>query len=505
MTIPIAEIENRTHGGGGDPVRLRCGSRRDGLLGTLMRSRSLSVVRYGLLAGAIVIALGGRGFADPADHEQTTDPVADGEPEAGDQTTADSDSDDHAEPGDNPNGDPRPDAEVDTEPPADEHEPGIAEETDSHAAAEPDADESAQASDPSLQVMHTPVSSTPAGEPLELSVEVAGDWLVDTVFVEVSTDSDRTGALRRAFTRECQAHPYGELVTNDATGRCRIELGRTESGELLQAPRVGYWIGTRNAGGALEAHFASRESPWPLLVTGESAADERARKLARHEGHTSRFELRGDVTLMGRALAATGTGEDVATDRFSDRWGGAVLSYHYRTLGWLYAFGFGVGVMRGQASTIDGEHPDTLGRDAEPGFNWGYGEVDFELHRYFSSALKVILGASEEGFSAGGGALIRIGPLYATHFWASFEVAMDVGYRTAMGFEWHTVPRVPMGVTIELTQWPDTEGPTGVRMIYDATWEITDMVEAGASLGYATRLDGLDGGLVAGLNTALEF
>lgn len=361
------------------------------------------------------------------------------------------------------------------------------------------------------RVHHVPPASWPADTEQRLSVRVERDWNLAALWAELALEAPPGSVRQEVFARACREHPSGTL--DAASGRCRLELRRAPStpdfvavvpAAMVQPPGLSYRIAGQPADDAQpHAHFASAERPWRVQIEGESEALAITRKLERHDGHRSRFELRGDVSLFGSRLIDAGSDAPRETDTFSDLYGSGVLSYTYRTLGWLYAFRFGVGVMRGRRATVDGVTAEASA--PEPGFNWGYGEVDFELHRNFSWAGRVILGASERGFAAGLGTLMRIGPLFATHFEVGVDWTSDLGVNTWMGLNWDTVPRVPMGLKVEYTTWPDADGPAGVRLLYNATWRMTQWLEAGASIGYATRLDALEGGLVTGLNTAMEF
>ena len=388
--------------------------------------------------------------------------------------------------------------------------PDAAEETD--AVEETDTDEKKMGGMGEPSVFHTPVNHWPAGEALSLSASISEDWYAERVTATLLVDALENTPTYKAFEAACVGHPNGRF---DALNkRCEVDFARTQMTssfvaaippEMVQPPTVSYWIHSTGKDGDVSASFASEAQPWVILIEGDSEMSKRTRKMSRHHGHLSRFELRGDVTFFGSALVPdpNDPGLRVETDAFSEIYGLGVFSYTFRTLSALYDFSFGIGVMRGQRPKIDGE--STVEGESEPGFNWGYGEVNFELHRNFSVATKLIFGASERGFAAGGGALMRIGPQFATHFETGFDWTADVGTNAWMAFLFDTVPRVPMSLTVEYTTWPQAEGEAGMRFIYNATWAITNQVEAGLSFGYATRFEALDSGFVAGVNTAYEF
>ncbi len=64
--------------------------------------------------------------------------------------------------------------------------------------------------------------------------------------------------------------------------------------------------------------------------------------------------------------------------------------------------------------------------------------------------------------------MARIGHLGGTRLELGGELLTDLGNRGWLGFTWTTIPRVPMGLTVELTERPGGEdGATGARLLYD--------------------------------------
>jgi hypothetical protein len=128
--------------------------------------------------------------------------------------------------------------------------------------------------------------------------------------------------------------------------------------------------------------------------------------------------------------------------------------------------------------------------------------LDGEWTRYGSR----LAHTRENGFSAGFGGLIRVGRIAATRWELGFEALSDTGTLTFMRFAWNTVPRVPMSLGVEISDWPDGDvNPAGTRLLYDLGWEASDNVTLVGRFGYASRSDGIEGGTVFGLSTVLEF
>ncbi len=201
------------------------------------------------------------------------------------------------------------------------------------------------------------------------------------------------------------------------------------------------------------------------------------------------------------------------TDAYSDSYWVAELEYTYRVLSWLHDFRFGVGRLRGSQPTvtIDGQTQDLAleqGLDTpadEPGYDYGFGEANLSVLDNLSFGMRLVLGASDQGFAAGVGGTVRIGRISGTHFAVGGEIQDEIGNRGWMAFRWDTVPDVPMALTIELTKRPDEGGPTGTRLLYDVGLEASEGLTIDARAGYASRSAGIEGGFVGELGATYEF
>lgn len=129
-----------------------------------------------------------------------------------------------------------------------------------------------------------------------------------------------------------------------------------------------------------------------------------------------------------------------------------------------------------------------------------------EKHSGMGLAGRILLGVSAEGFVAGGGAVARVGDIAGTHLAVSVDALQDAGTRTDLRFHWTTVPRFPMALGMELTDWP-ADGASGdaANLSYDLGWDATDALTLRARIGVANRSDSFDGGYTGGLNVAYGF
>ncbi len=324
-------------------------------------------------------------------------------------------------------------------------------------AAPANAQEPAPSTDAS--VFHPPVAEAPGGAPLELHASIQGDWRLEGVYARVRP------------------------------------LGSTAPWTELPFERLA---------------ATSDARPHPVLVTGNTPELRQQERLARHCGHRSSFEARSQYTRYGASLVDGPQGEDLLTDPGSDNFWSGELEYTYRWLTFLYDISFGVGVMRGHYATLtqDGQTTPWGGASAQdaPGLNYGYGGATLELHRAFSIAGRLTLGASEEGFAAGVGGLLRIGQIAGTRLEIGGDLMQDAGNRGWMRFAWNTVPHVPMALSFEVNGWPDADLNTlGSRLMYEAGVELTPAGPLLAHLGRATRAQAAEAGWVGGLSARYEL
>ncbi len=361
-------------------------------------------------------------------------------------------------------------------------------------AAEPNKQAADAAQKPT--VMHSPPASVIAGRDLHLRAVVTKDWQVSEAWVEV-----------RAVGQDAWQKVAFERADD-------VEFVAVLPAALMQPPGLEYFIVSQGVDGQRRVHFASAQSPHTLHVRGETRETVRAKRLAENDGHRSDMTVRTEATLYGRRLYNPGQGEpSVATEPLSDTFWAIEAQYTYRLLdSFLYDLRFGLGVMRGNRALaqVGGEDvfidlPDGA-EITEPGLNYGWSEANMELFDNFSMGGRLILGANEEGFVAGVGAVARIGSISGTHLAFGGELLQDTGNRGFMEFRWHTIERVPMGFIIDVTQRPDADAnPPGTRLMLDVGWDVTDAFNITGRFGYAARSESLEGGPVFGLHSTYSF
>ena len=333
-------------------------------------------------------------------------------------------------------------------------------------------------------VAHAPPLSTPAGRPLVLTVVAHGDWHLETMAVRA-----------RSASGEWRDYPLRRLKAD--------ELEATLPAELVEAPGVSYLIASTDRDGRRHDHFASEADPHTVNVLG--AGDEAVvqHRLAAWNGQRTRIAVRSELLSFGaRQMDDPVTGSPVATDGGTDRFWTLEGELTYRPLRTIYDFRFGFGVMRGTVPEID-QTPTVSG--ADPGLNYGFGEINLQLYRYFQAGGRLILGASAQGFVAGPGVVFRVGDPEGTHLATRWETVADIGRRFDLRFHWTTLAHFPMALGVEFTDWPSDQGPSASVLSYELAWRSDEGLQVGARVGAANRSESLRTGFTAGLAVSRDF
>lgn len=333
------------------------------------------------------------------------------------------------------------------------------------------------------RVFHAPLVEAEAGRPLRIEVDVVGDWQLASLAVDarpVAETAWQTFELRRTGAETFEAVLPAEVVRGPALAYAIVSIARD---------------GTRRD------HFATREAPHLVEVEGRTEAEEQHLEVARYGGHRSAVSVRSRYTAYGARPVAIEP--DQATERFSDHYWRIDAEYVYRPLRLIHDFRFGAGVMRSSWPSAEGQPL----RDGDaPGLNYGAAEINLELHRWFSTGARLIIGAGSEGFVGGGAGIVRIGDMAATHFAAEIEGITEIGYRADLRLHWTTVARFPMALGVEFTDWPASdESPTATNLSYDLGWAVTDGAQVGLRVGAANRSASLNPGFEAGLSMRYGF
>jgi hypothetical protein len=329
------------------------------------------------------------------------------------------------------------------------------------------------------RVLHVPVAWAAADEPLEVAVEVTQPHLVARITLHYRRQGEKDFHSAH-FARSVQGWQATVPAADLAPGTVEYYIGS----HVTTAPAA-----------PEHYHFGTPDAPHPFLVIGDDETRIRKELLAGELGNRSRFRARGEIAHFGRRTLDDGTGASI-----DDYYWRTEVDYTYRILGPIYAIRIGLGILRGETY-----HIDNGGRMRVPrvGLYYGDAEVRFRLGAYVRLDVSAIFGVGPDNFDGGGGAQLTIGNDPGTHLALGGDYVTDVGGRGWLRLAWNTIPRVPMALTLELTNLPSLNGASG-RVYFSATLRAGRHLAFDAQIGYATRDNGI-GGPTAGLAASLEF
>lgn len=278
------------------------------------------------------------------------------------------------------------------------------------------------------------------------------------------------------------------------------ELARKDSGswvavvpaDQVVAPGLEYYL---DAGGA--PVFASAEAPHWTRVATSDVAYRRARDEARARRRRSRVHTAFEYVDYGKHGAA----------ELADRYYRIDADFAYRL--WAYPLDeLRVGYTRliGEKASHDVVEcggPQSCNVDA--GFKVaGWFELGLAPVEGVGVDGRMMVLATQTGFSVGGRGELRVGVRDGTHVATGVEYMADVGTSGFFRFGWGTVPRTPMAATVEITKLPASSADLGVRCYYDLTRQLTDVLRLGVRVGYAAR-DQERGGITGGAQAIVDF
>ncbi len=380
---------------------------------------------------------------------------------------------------------------------ASETDESTAEAEASEPATEPKPEKNAEgagkAPSSGVAFLHKPISSTRAGRSISIKGKVSRKWLIKRLVL----------ACRTADTDKWLAIPFERSSTGNAVAKIPVEH--------VESPGVEYYVYLmpENEDDEAEPLFGSKDNPHRIVVHGFSKKSRYARRLAEWNGRLSQVEINYGYSSFGENLEPlpSNPSENRHTKR-GNEYHEFDLAYTYRFLTYLY-------VMRveiiGIAHDFADFKPFTAAKDEVigPGMYAIAPSLEFEFAKYFGASLLLRLGISEEGFEGGGGTSFRIGRINSTRLDLGFEGMSQAGWRVFLRFEWDTVPHLPMGITVERTQWYAASlyavDDWGNRMFY----YLKALLPAGIGLrvhaGFANRDQAVKGGLVIGGGAWIDF
>jgi hypothetical protein len=355
------------------------------------------------------------------------------------------------------------------------------------AAPAPQAPKAPPPPPPPLEVTHVPAAQVYTGRDLVLEAEV--------------TPAFRLGALVAHHRRAGEADFHETAFTLTEEGRYAAILPVPAG----QHTPVEYYLTARDRDGKESAPFASAERPHTVLIQVPDSELEREALLATYGHRRSRVSVFSEYVDFGPSRAGS--------VRYLDRYYRLEADYLHRLLTdvggiRLSSIRIGVGHLRARVPPIQPPIPPNFPplEGAPPtvrtGLDYGFSELDVGLSPHFGFTTRVVLGGNAEGFAAGLGGQLRVGRERGAHVELGVETISGLGTTGTVRLAWDTVRRVPMSAAVQVTNFPD--GPTGVRLLYRADYELSPALTVGALIGYQARIS-ISGGPSLGLSSSYAW
>lgn len=339
-------------------------------------------------------------------------------------------------------------------------------------------------------VYHLPVADASVGEDLTIVANVSAGW---------------SSKLEIRVRGPGQAN--WDSVPFEKSGD--TEYIAVIPGAAVQAPAFDYFIAGTDAEGS-RTHFASEVDPHRVYVYKDTQEELRAQELKRFRGRRAQIQISAEHVDFGtRTITDTSTGDSYSV---ADSYYRIDTSVTYRLMRYpLRALRFGYSRLIGTTpATERGDGACQGGTPANPcDFSAGYRaggfvETQWRLSDLLNLDTRALIQATPTGFGLGGRGELRFGDDIGSHFAVGLESITEVGTTSYVRLGWATVPRVPMAATIELSNYPSDHRDTGVRLLYDAAYDLGSGLRLGARVGYQARDEGI-GGPAAGLNVSFDF
>jgi len=276
------------------------------------------------------------------------------------------------------------------------------------------------------------------------------------------------------------------------------ELARKDTGSWVAvvpaaqvvAPGLEYYL---DAGGT--PVFASAEAPHKTRIAATESAYRRARDEGRAKNRRSRIHTQFEYVDYGQH------------DQLVDRYYRIDADFSYRL--WAYPLDeLRVGYTRliGEKESFGSMDCGTEARcNVDAGFKVaGWFELGLAPVEGVGIDGRMMVLATQTGFSVGGRGELRVGVRDATHVATGIEYMADVGTAGFFRFGWGTVPKTPMSATVEIGKVPASTADLGVRLYYDITRQLSDTLRLGMRFGYSSRNQEL-GGITGGAQAIVDF
>jgi hypothetical protein len=338
------------------------------------------------------------------------------------------------------------------------------------AAAEPEAS-AAQAPEPAgATIRHLPLNEIEEGD-VRLRFEVESP--------------DRAGAIVVVVLPEGARQPFQVFAKRTFRGY-EARLGAAQ----IPPPGFTYYVVERMPDGRERPVFASKTAPHRVHVLRAAARQAELDRLSLRAGQRSVVLASGELVDFGDRRLASGAA--LSHDRY----------YRLET-GYTYSFLSTVEDVRLSLVRVRGEAADyaTTTRaptitPTEPGIDYGRAMITLLASDVVRLRAAVLLGASQLGFEYGGGGSLVLGDPRATNLEAGFEAMTTLGATARLRLGFLATPRVPMGASVEVTNFP-VGADAGVRLLYDVAYRFGAVTTLALRAGYQGRTSVSGGPAVA--------
>jgi len=341
-------------------------------------------------------------------------------------------------------------------------------------------------------VRHLPPAETRAAEPLELVATIDAASARD-VFVYYRTVGAAAWAVAPFAQRD--GRQWVAVIPPTAVVAPGVEyyLASTATGDPTAAPPA--------------PEFATADAPHPVAVRLTLRDERKQRDLLRTRGRRSRAHAAFEWVDFGERTSDAGA---VVPDRYYR----IDLDFAYRLLAYpLEEIRFGYTRLEGITPNAERDVPaactpeteDTTSCRLDAGFKvGGWFELGLALAEGVRFDGRGMFTANQESFALGARGELRAGDADGNHLALAVEYMADVGTVGSFRLGWASVPKVPMAMSVEVTDLPSSNRATGVRLLYDAYYPLPTGLRLGARVGYAAR-DQIIGGPSLGLSASYDF
>jgi hypothetical protein len=246
--------------------------------------------------------------------------------------------------------------------------------------------------------------------------------------------------------------------------------------------------------GSEHAVFASPADPAPLHAELSRDETHERRLLTDNGGRRSHASLHGEWVDLGSFDVPSITGANKDRDNYYQLEAQYAYSF-YRTIDEIE---FALGHLRGDI--LD---QSSYERRNKVGLDYGRAALTLALGSWFRVRGGVLLGVSTEGFEGGFDLGVIVGDRSGTQLSIEGGFVSQLGGRVGTRLGWATIPRLPMGARVEITNFP-TDDYLGVRLLFDLGFQITDAALVRLEGGYRGRTS-LAGGPSLGLTVRYGF